>query len=131
MTYALHTQEYTNAEIHKVEQFQHKCIRQIHNECWYLQEQKPSRDEINKQYKQPTIKTWLQKLAITQHLRQTKNSWKIHTQEQKSTQILEMQWQEKWQQHKKIHDMKKPTQEQQETLKQHIYCQAKENQKQK
>lgn len=34
--------------------------------------QNPSRKELHAKYEQPTINSWLQKLAITQHLRQTK-----------------------------------------------------------
>ena len=38
LTYALHTQEYAEIEIRKAEQFQNKCLRQIKNEKWFLQE---------------------------------------------------------------------------------------------
>merc|ERR1712112_593340 len=78
------------------EQFQHKCLRQIHNEQWFLQHKKPTRKEINFHYRQPTVQTWLKNRAIAQHLQQTTTHWNIHSNGQTMTQMWEKQWQAQW-----------------------------------
>ena len=79
--------------------------------------------KLLQQYKQPTIRTWLNKLAITQHLKQTKNTWKIHTPDQKITTHLENKWKNEWNRHKEILNNTTPNPEQKETAKQYIYQQ--------
>jgi len=82
MTYALQTQEYTTKQLSKAEQFHFKRIRVINDTEWYQKTNKPTKQQLHQKHNQPAIKTWIQKLAITHHLRQTTNSWKIHTNEQ-------------------------------------------------
>lgn len=54
-------------------------------------------------YNQPTIKTWIQKMATTHVQKQMTDTWKIHTQEQQNaTQIINT-WRNKWLLRKKLH----------------------------
>ena len=79
LTYALHARIHKLRETIKLEQFQLPILREIRNPKWYLQTRKPPSKELHKHYKQPAINTWLQKMAIAQHLRQTTQHWTIHT----------------------------------------------------
>ena len=73
----------------ELEQFQYASLRDIQNPKWFLQARKPSGKRIRKSHKQPTINTWLQKMAITHHLRQTTKTWKIHTENQPASHQFE------------------------------------------
>jgi len=53
---------------------------------------KPSKEHLYQRRKQPTIRFWLTKLAITHHLQQTTNSWEIHTSAQHIAEQRENQW---------------------------------------
>ena len=79
--------------------------------------------KTDQENRQPTIQTWLQKIAITQHLKQTTKDTNIHTPEQPMTQTWEKQWKEKWQQRKLLLNTKQPSQEQQNTLERYLYYQ--------
>ena len=81
-TYALQTKNIEHDQSRrKMEGFSYKCIRQIRNKHRYKEDKRLSRDSIYKKYTQPTITSWVRKLATTHYLRQTTNSWKIHTHE--------------------------------------------------
>ena len=54
-------------------------------------------------YKQPTVKTWIQKLATSHILQQTTPDWGIHTNDQQNENTLPNTWENKWEQHKKLH----------------------------
>ena len=64
---------------------------------------KPSREHLYKQYRQPTIQSWIQKLATTLVLQQTTPEWKIHTKGQQNTEKLLNAWKIKWQARKNLH----------------------------
>ena len=109
MTYALHTKQYTMRDFTKLEQFQNNCIRQIEDPKWYKRERKLTTTEVYKKYKQPLVKTWIQKMAITHHLHQTTTSWNIHPHTQKNAQQREQEWQQEWRKHKLFHYAKTPS----------------------
>ena len=69
-----------------------------------MQKQKTQQGKTYTNLLQPTT-TWINKLAITQHLRQTTKTWNIHTTQQHITTYREQQWQQKWQKLKKLHDL--------------------------
>jgi len=124
LTYALQTHEQTPREIHKLEQFMFKCIRQIVEPYWYKPGKHIARNSTYKKYNIPTIKTWLEKLAITHHLRQTINTWNIHTEQQQMTIKNERKWIKKWTEHKQMHDTQETrTKKQKQELGKHLYMQ--------
>jgi len=55
---------------------------------------KKSQRMLYQKYKQPAIKSWIQKLAIMHHLKRTTPEWQIHTKLQKTVKINEMEWQQ-------------------------------------
>ena len=106
----------------KKEQFQFKCMRQIQDERWRIRGGGTTKKETNQKHKRPTIQAWLQKLEITQHLRQTTDRWEIHTMDQPITRIRGTKWKENGK-HKKLTEQKSSNLEQRNILKKHIYNQ--------
>ena len=99
-----------------------KQARQMDGPYWYKQIKKPKQSELYAKHKQPTLESWIRKLAIMHHLNQTTHDWQIHTKNQQMVKQNEHEWQEKWLLRKKLHEnFNKRTQEQTEYLKQHIY----------
>jgi len=122
MTYALRTRGYTEKELKKQGQFQFKCLRQIQNPQWILQEHKPARDQLNLKYKQPTIQTWIQKLAVTQHLHQTTRNWNIHNMTQYQVKQIAGKWQQHWALRKKLHTRNQHTRTKRTPTSAHIHA---------
>ena len=113
----------TPRELIKLEQFQNSCIRQIHDPGWYIRTEKISRKQLYQKYKQPMVETWMQKMAIAQHLSQTTKNWNIHNETQQGVTQQEQTWQHEWQKHKQYHSTKNPTKQQAEQIQQHNYMQ--------
>jgi len=113
MTYALQTQNLERDINHReMDSFAHKCIRQMHNKDRYKTQTWISRDTLYGKYAQPTIYSWLLKLATTHYLRQTTYTNKIHTHEHRNIQHIHTMWIATWGQHRKYNQTK---QEQQAT----------------
>ena len=53
---------------------------------------KKSRKQLYQKYKQPKVETWIQKMAITQHLSQTTKNWNIHNETQQGIIQQEQAW---------------------------------------
>ena len=126
MTYELHTRNNKEQELIKLEQFQFNCIRQIQNPRWYLREQKIPRKQLYVRYKQPLVHTWLQKMAIAQHLHQTTKEWNIRNHTQSIVQLQEHNWKQQWGMREKLHTQENTTPGSQEQLQQYNYMQYSE-----
>merc|ERR1712112_716374 len=99
LTYGLQTKTLTTEQYNKLERFTYNCQREMIKPNWILQlknEQHIIQEQINKTITQPSIKTWLQKLRLTHHAKQTKPSWTIHTQDNETIQETEQLWKEEW-----------------------------------
>ena len=77
---------------------------------------------LYQKHKQPTIDSWLTKLAITHHLKQTTKSWKIHANDQLITQQRETQWGDKWEKHAEIHKNQTQNHNTVKCLHTHVYA---------
>jgi len=110
-----------------MEQFASSCIEQINDPNWHLEEPNMKKKQLYKTLLQPTINTWLQKLAITHHLKQTTKKWHIHNMNQQKVQIYEQEWIKHWRTHKTLHG---PTEtniyEMEISTKQYLYLQKPE-----
>ena len=71
----------------KMGKYAFKCIKRIDDILWRTREKKMGRASLYITYHQPPIQTWVQKLASTNVLKQTPNTWQIHTKGQKTPQL--------------------------------------------
>ena len=99
LTYGLQTKTLTEEQYNKLERFAYNCQKEMVEPNWILQlkeKQYTSKKQINTKLIQPSIKTWIQKLRLTHHARQTKDSWTIHTQDNETIRETEQLWEKEW-----------------------------------
>ena len=100
LTYGLQPQNIeSNLNNRKLGGFTYKCIRQIHDNKWYLTPDGISRNTQYAKYRQPTTKSWVRKLETTHLLRQTPKEWKIHTTDHQNIQKIQTLWMETCERH--------------------------------
>ena len=108
----------------KLETFAFKCTKRMIEPDPKEREKNISQAQTYQKLQIPTIQSWLEKMAIVHHLRQTRNDWNIHTETQTRTQRQEQKCKNKWQTHKNIHqNPQNLTTEQKNYLTTHIYMQ--------
>jgi len=91
--------------MHMEKPWQYMCrnIRQMHNPYWYLRKYKQIQLSLYEKYRHPTLQSRIQKLAITQHIRQTTPDRQIHTTRKKRVKINQTEWKHKWRTPKELH----------------------------
>ena len=99
LTYGLQTMTLTEEQYNKLEKFTFNCHREMIEPNWILQlkdNKHISQEQVNEKMAQPSIKTWLRKLRLTHHAKQTKTSWMTHTQENDTILETEQIWNKEW-----------------------------------